>query len=62
MIEKKYKNLGLGTEVIELLGEEAKKLGYTKIVALVDVDNIPSQRIFLKNNYKRKMLWLEKSV
>ena len=49
---------GIGPEIME----EAKKLGVTKLIALVKIENKSSNKIFEKNNFKHVMSWLEKEI
>jgi len=62
MIQKKYQNKGFATLAIKLTEEKARELGIKKLIALVKPENLGSKKIFLKNNFKEKMHWLEKNL
>ena len=62
MIEKKYNNKGIGTTALQLLEKQARKQGIKKLVGRVMIHNKSSKKIFLKNNYKLRMYWLEKDL
>jgi RimJ/RimL family protein N-acetyltransferase len=55
-IKPKFWNLGIGTLainlIINLLKEKIKQRNYTTLLACVHCDNIPSQRILEKNQFK----------
>ena len=62
IVDKKYNNKGIGTNALSLIETKAKKLGIKKLVGRVMIGNKNSKEIFLKNNYKLLMLWLEKDI
>ena len=62
MVNKKFQNKGIASEALQLVENEAKKLGIKKLIALVKVNNESSKKIFLKNDYVLKMHWLEKQL
>jgi len=62
MIEKKFHSKGIGTQALEILEKEARKVGIRKLVGRIMIDNKKSEQIFLKNNYKLKMYWFEKNI
>ena len=62
MIDEKYHGQGIGEKAISLLESEAKLLGLKKLVGKMMIDNKASEKIFLKNNFKLKMFWYEKSL
>ena len=61
-IDKKYHNKGIGTLALNLVEQEARKLGIKKLVGKVMLQNEKSKKIFLKNGYKTLMYWLEKDI
>jgi len=62
LVVKEYQNKGIGTKMLELLEAEAKKLKIEKIRGSVREDNIPSKKLFQKNNYVLKSYLFEKSL
>lgn len=62
MVKKEYQNKGIASESLKQLEKKAHHLGIHKLVAMVKVENESSKTIFLKNNYKLKMYWLEKEI
>jgi predicted acetyltransferase len=62
MVSKEYHGKGIGSMMLKLLEIEAKKLGITKIISLIRVDNNASKKIFEKNNYTLKLHWFEKQL
>ena len=62
MVKKEYQNKGVASESLKQLEKKAHQLGVPKLVAMVKVENESSKTIFLKNNYKLKMYWLEKEI
>jgi len=62
MIDKKYQNKGIGSQVLVLVEKEAKKHGIHKLVGRVMVHNESSRKIFEKNGYNIMMYWLEKDI
>jgi len=62
MVKKEYQNKGIASESLKQLEKKAHQLGIPKLVAMVKVENESSKTIFLKNNYKLKMYWLEKEI
>jgi len=51
IITKKYRNKGLGTQVLVLLLKEAKKLGYKKVFDVVKIDQPISLWFAIKNSF-----------
>ena len=62
MIKKEYQNKGIASESLKQLEKKAHQLGIPKLIAMVKVENESSKKIFLKNDYKLKMYWLEKEI
>ena len=62
MVEKKFQGKGIGTIMLNLVENEALRLGIKKLKARVLVGNENSKKIFIKNNYKLKMYLLEKEL
>jgi RimJ/RimL family protein N-acetyltransferase len=62
MIDDKYQNKGFASKALFIAEKEAKKLGVTKLIALVKIENKSSNKIFEKNNFKHVMSWLEKEI
>ena len=62
IVDQKFQNKGIGTIMLALMEKEAKKIGLKKIKALVRKNNFSSEKIFLKNNYKLKILMFEKEI
>ena len=62
IVDQKFQNKGIGTIMLALMEKEAKKIGLKKIKALVRKNNFSSEKIFLKNNYKLKILTFEKEI
>lgn len=61
MIKKEFQNKGIASDALKLVEQKAQKLGISKLIALVKVENEGSKKIFLNNNYELKMYWLEKN-
>ncbi len=51
-VSLKARGKGLGKKLTSCLEERAKKLGCQRIELTVDLENIPSQKLFDKLNYK----------
>lgn len=62
MVSKEYHSKGIGNKMLQLMEIEAKKLGITKIISLIRVDNNASKKIFAKNYYELKLNWFEKQL
>jgi predicted acetyltransferase len=62
IVDKKYQNKNYGKNILKLLEKKAKENGLKKLIALVDINNISSQKIFLKNNYICKQYLYEKEL
>ena len=62
MIKEEYQNQGIASESLKQLEKKAHQLGIPKLIAMVKVENESSKKIFLKNDYKLKMYWLEKEI
>ena len=62
LVVKEYQNRGVGTKMLHLLEDEAKKLNIKKIIALVRADNSSSKQLFQKNDYHLKIYRFEKSL
>ncbi len=62
LVVKEYQNKGIGTQMLQLLEVEAKKLKIEKIRGSVREDNITSKQLFQKNNYVLKSYLFEKSL
>jgi RimJ/RimL family protein N-acetyltransferase len=62
MIDDEYQNKGFASKSLSIAEKEAKKLGITKLIALVKIENKSSSKIFEKNNFKHVMSWLEKEL
>ena len=62
MIKKEFQNKGFATIALQLAVEKARKLGIKKLIALVKPENIGSKEVFLKNDFKEKLHWLEKTI
>jgi len=62
MIKKEFQNKGFATLALQLAVEKARELGIKKLVALVKPENLGSKKIFLKNDFKEKLHWLEKKI
>ena len=62
IVKKEYQNKGIASEALKLAEKKAHDLGISKLVALVKIENEGSKKIFMKNNYKMKMYWLEKNI
>ena len=61
MIKKEFQNKGFATIALQLVVEKARELGIKKLIALVKPENLGSKKIFLKNDFKEKLQWLEKT-
>ena len=62
MVDKKFQNKGVGTIMLKLVEEKAKKLGLKKLEARVLIENQNSLKLFQKNNFQIKMNQLEKKL
>ena len=62
MVDKKFQNKGVGTTMLKLVEEKAKKLGLKKLEARVLTENQNSLKLFQKNNFQIKMNQLEKKL
>ena len=62
MLDEKYSNKGIGTIALNLIENEAKNLGLTKLIGKIMIHNKSSKQIFKKNQYKLKMYWFEKEI
>jgi len=62
MVKKEFQGKGIASKALEFLDKEALRLGIKKLVALVDPNNIGSEKIFKKSGYKLKMSRLEKDL
>lgn len=62
LVVKEYQNRGIGTKILQLLEDEARKLNMKKICGSVRADNLSSKQLFQKNNYHLKTYWFEKSL
>lgn len=52
-IDKKYKNEGIGEELIGLIIKKAKKKRFRKLMAIVYIFNYPSRKILLRNDFRQ---------
>jgi predicted acetyltransferase len=48
-IDDKFRGRGYGSEMLHLLKNEAKNLGYKELLLCVDESNVHSQKIIIKN-------------
>ena len=62
MVDKKFQNKGVGTTMLKLVEEKAKKLGLKKLEARVLTENQNSLKLFQKNDFQIKMNQLEKKL
>ena len=62
MVDKKFQNKGVGTIMLKLVEEKAKKLGLKKLEARVLTENQNSLKLFQKNDFQIKMNQLEKKL
>lgn len=62
IIGKEFQNKGIGSIALKLAEQKARLLGLSKLVALVKIENESSKKIFEKNGYDLKMIWLEKDI
>ena len=62
MIQKEFQNKGFATLALQLVEEQARKLGMKKLVALIVPENIGSKKAFLKNNFEERLHRLEKDL
>jgi RimJ/RimL family protein N-acetyltransferase len=62
MVDSKYQNKGISTIALQILEKKAKKLKIKKLVGVVRIDNLGSEKIFQKNNYEFIMKWYEKKI
>lgn len=62
LVLRQYHNKGIGTIMLQLVENEAKKLGIKKLRGLVRASNTGSKQIFQKNEYELKMYWFEKDL
>lgn len=56
MLKKKYHGKGIGTKFHELIFEEAKKRGFTKLKDTIKLSNTPSLKLATKMGFKEKQL------
>lgn len=56
MIDKIFRGEGIGTKIIELVCEEAKKLGIKKLHYTTKIDNHASLRVALKRGFIEKKI------
>ena len=59
MIKNEFQNKGFATIALQLTVEKSRELGLKKLIALVKPENLGSKKIFLKNDFKEKLHWLE---
>ena len=62
MVVKDFQNKGIGSMMLSLLENEAKKLGIHKLIGLVRSNNTSSKKIFENNNYQLKLFRFEKEL
>jgi len=62
LVIKEYQNQGIGTEMLQQLEIEAKKLNIKKLIGEVRIDNLNSKQLFQKNKYILKSNLFEKSL
>lgn len=62
MVVKEFQNKGVGSTMLLLLENEAKKLNIHKLIGLVRSENFSSKQIFQKNNYQLKLYRFEKEL
>lgn len=62
LVVKEYQGRGIGTKMLQLLEDKARKLNIKKLRGLVRADNLNSRHLFQKNNYHLKTYWFEKSL
>ena len=62
MVEKIFQTKGIGTIMLKLVEENAKKIGIKKLKAVVMAGNESSKKIFIKNNYKLRYESFEKEL
>ena len=62
MIKNEFQGKGFGTIALELLEEEARKIGLEKLKAKILVDNHSSEAIFLKNGFIKNKSIFEKKI
>jgi RimJ/RimL family protein N-acetyltransferase len=62
MVEKIFQTKGIGTIMLKLVEENAKKIGIKKLRAVVMTGNESSKKIFIKNNYKLRYESFEKEL
>ena len=62
MVDKKFQNKGVGTIMLKLVEEKAKKLGLKKLEARVLIENQNSLKLFQKNDFQIKTNQLEKKL
>ncbi|MCF7888088.1 MAG: GNAT family N-acetyltransferase [Candidatus Omnitrophica bacterium] len=51
-VNPKVQAKGLGRKIVDYFEKKVKELGYNRIELTVDIENIPSQKLFEKLNYK----------
>ncbi len=62
MIKKEFQNKGFATIALKLAVEKARELGIKKLIALVKPENLGSKKIFIKNDFKENLHWLERTL
>ena len=62
MVDKRFQTKGIGTIMLKLVEENAKKIGIKKLKAVVMTGNESSKKIFIKNNYKLRYESFEKEL
>lgn len=62
LVVKEYQGRGIGTKMLQLLEDKARKLNIKKLRGLVRADNLSSKHLFQKNNYYLKIYLFEKSL
>ena len=60
--KKEFQNKGFATIALQLTVDKARDLGIKKLIALVAPENLGSKKIFIKNDFKEKLHWLEKTI
>jgi len=62
VIDPKFHNRGIGNTAIKQILSKSESLGIKKLIVKIKPDNIPSIKIFEKNDFKLKLLIYEKEV
>ena len=62
IVDRKYQNRDIATTALQILEEKARKLKIKKLIGVVRIDNVSSEKIFQKNNYRYIMKWYEKEI